>query len=74
MFQHDMTYGDFKDLPRGTVSDKILHDKPSNIAKNSKYDEYQRRLVSMVYSFFDKKKLLVAVLKMRICQTSVLLT
>ena len=49
MFQHDMTYGDFKDLPRGTASDKILHDKPSNIAKNSKYDEYQRRLVSMVY-------------------------
>ena len=23
-FQHDMVYGDFKDLPRRTVSDKIL--------------------------------------------------
>ena len=26
-FQHDMTYGDFKDLKRRTVSDKTLRDK-----------------------------------------------
>ena len=26
-----------------------------NIAKNSKYDGYQRGLASMVYQFFDKK-------------------
>ena len=32
-FQHDMAYGDFKDLERRTVSDKILRDKASNIAK-----------------------------------------
>ena len=31
--------------------------KPSNIAKNPKYDGYQRGLVSMVYKFFDKKLL-----------------
>ena len=39
-FQHGMAYGDFKDLPRGIVSDKILHDKAFKIAKNTKYDEY----------------------------------
>ena len=46
--------GDFKDLKRRTASDKILRDKAFNIAKNSKYDGYQRRLASMVYNFFDK--------------------
>ena len=38
--EHDMTYGDFKDLPRRTASDKILRDKAFNIAKNPKYDVY----------------------------------
>ena len=64
-----MTYGDFKDLARRTASDNILRDKAFNIAKNKKYDGYQRGLASLVYKSFDKK-LLVAVLKMRICQTS----
>ena len=32
-----------------------MHDKAFNIAKNSKYDLYQRRLALMVYNFFDKK-------------------
>ena len=54
-FQHDMTYGDFKDLTRRTVTDKVLHDKAFNIAKNPKYDGYQCGLASMVYKFFDKK-------------------
>ena len=54
-FQHDMAYGEFKDLTRRTVSDKILRDKAFNIAKNPKYDIYQRGLASMVYRFFDKK-------------------
>ena len=54
-FQHDMAYGDFKNLTRRTASDKILHDKAFNIAKNTKYCGYQRRLASMVYKFFDKK-------------------
>ena len=53
-FQHDMAYRDFKDLARRTDSDKGLRDKAFNIAKNPKYDEYQRGLVSMVYKFFDK--------------------
>ena len=54
-FQHDMAYGDFKDLKRRTFSDKVLRDKAFNIAKNPKYDGYQRGLGSMVYNFFDKK-------------------
>ena len=54
-FQHDMAYGDFKDLARRTASDKVLRDKAFNIAKNPKYDGYQRGLASMVYKFFDKK-------------------
>ena len=54
-FQHDMTYGDFKDLNRRTAADKVLRDKSSDIAKNQKYDGYQRGLASMVYNSFDKK-------------------
>ena len=50
-----MAYGDFKDLKRRTASGKVLRDKAFNIAKNAKYDRYQRGLASMVYKFFDKK-------------------
>ena len=54
-FQHDLTYGDFKALARKTASDKVLRDKAFNIAKNSRYEGYQRGFASMVYKFFDKK-------------------
>ena len=54
-FQHDMAYGDLKDLKRRTFSDKVLRDKAFNIAKNPKYDGYQTGLASMIYNFFDKK-------------------
>ena len=54
-FQHDITYGDFKDLARRTASDKVLRDKSFNIAKNPKCDGYQKRLATMVYKFFEKK-------------------
>ena len=37
------------------ASDKVLKDKAFNIAKNPKYDGYQREFASMVYKFFDKK-------------------
>ena len=50
-----MVYGDFKDIKRRAASDKSLRDKALNIAKNSKYDGYQRVFASMVYKFFDKK-------------------
>ena len=54
-FQHDMAYGDFKDLNKRTVSDKILLDKAFNIAKVLKHDWHQRGFASMVYESFDKK-------------------
>ena len=54
-FQHDMAYGDFKDLQRRAFSDKVLRDKAFNISKNPKYDGYQRGIASMVYKFLNKK-------------------
>ena len=69
-FQHEMAYGDFTDLIRRTASDNIVRHKAYNIAENPKYEGCQCGLASMVYEFFDKKILLVVVLKMRICQTS----
>ena len=53
-FQHDMDYGDFKDLTRKTASNKIMCDKVFNISKKSKYDGYQRSVAPMVYKFFYK--------------------
>ena len=41
MFQHDVV--------------KVLRDKAFNIAKNPKYDGYQRGLASMVYNIFNGK-------------------
>ena len=54
-FEYDMAYGDFKDISRTTAADKLYRDKAFNIAKNLKYDGYQRGLNSMVYKFFDKE-------------------
>ena len=58
MFSTYTAYEDFRDLTKRTTSDKTLLDKA--------FDRYQRCLASMVYKFFDKK-LLVAVLKMKLC-------
>ena len=52
---HDAAYSDSKDLTKRTVADKVLRDKAFNIAKDPKYDAYQRGLASMFYKFFDKK-------------------
>ena len=49
-----MVYGDFKDVARRTASDKVLRYQAFNIAKNPKYDGYQRGLGSVVYKLFDK--------------------
>ena len=54
-FQHDIGYSKSKDLLKITQSDKGLRDKAFNIESDPKYDGYQRRLASMVYTFFDKK-------------------
>ena len=48
-------YGDFKDLARRTASGNILRDEAFNIAKNPKYDGYQRGLAAMVYKFSGKR-------------------
>ena len=56
--QHDMAYGDFKDLTRRTASDKILRDKAFNIVKNPTHYGYQRGACfyfSMFTNFFNKK-------------------
>ena len=50
-----MAYRDFKNLAKRTAADKVLRDKAFNIAKDPKYDGYQRGLASMVYKLFDKK-------------------
>ena len=54
-FAHDAAYSDSKDLTKRTVADKILRNRAFNIAKDPKYDGYQRGLAPMVYRFFDKK-------------------
>ena len=50
-----MAYEDFKDLPKRTASDKVLHGEAIHIPKNPKYDGYQRGLASVVYKCFDKR-------------------
>ena len=57
-----MSYGDFKDLGGGAASNKLLRDEVFNIAKNPKYDEYQRGFASVFYNFLIKR-LQVVVLK-----------
>ena len=54
-FVYDAAYSDSKDLTKRTVADKSLKNKAFDIAKDSKYDGYQRGLASMVYKFFDSK-------------------
>ena len=44
-----MAYGDFKDLAKRATGDKVF-----NIAKDPKYDGYERGLASLVYKVFDK--------------------
>ena len=56
MFSTWYGYGESKDLTRTTQSDKVLRDKAFGIEITPRYDGYQRRMASMVYKFFDKKK------------------
>ena len=50
-----MAYGDFKDSIRRIAFGKVILDKAFSIAKNLKYDDYQKDLASMVYKFYVKK-------------------
>ena len=54
-FVHDAAYSASKDLIKRTVADKILKNKAFDIAKDPKYDGYERGLASMVYKLFDSK-------------------
>ena len=53
-FQHNMAYGDLRDLNRRTASDNFLCDRTFNTAKNPKYGGYQRGSASMVYKLLIK--------------------
>ena len=50
-----MAYGDFNNLKKRTIADKVLWDKAFKIGSDQKYDGYERGLASMVYKFFNKK-------------------
>ena len=50
-----MVYGDFKDLPRRTASDKVLRDDTFNVDKKFKSHGHQRGFASMVHKSFNKK-------------------
>ena len=58
-FQHDMAYGDFKDLAKRTAADKVLRDKAFNIAQDPKYDGYKRGLALWFINFLIKRLLVV---------------
>ena len=54
-FAHDAAYSDSKDLPKKTISEKILKNRAYEIARNRKYDGHHKALANMVYKFFNKK-------------------
>ena len=54
-FIHDAAYYDSKDLTKRTIADKNKKKRAFDIAKDPKYDGYQRGLASMVYKYFDSK-------------------
>ena len=54
-FQHDLAYGDFKDLTWRTTSDKIMHDKTFNIAKNLNMMDIKGVLLQSLINFLIKK-------------------
>ena len=55
-FAHDAAYSDSEDLTKRTTADNILREKAFNIAKDPKYDGYQRGLASMVCKFLIKNQ------------------
>ena len=60
-FQHDMSYGVFKDLTRRAASDKILRDKAFNISKNPKNENISskklaKELQKPIIGKFKKRK------------------
>ena len=73
-FQHDMPYGDFKDLTRRAASNKMLHDKAFNFAKNKKRSISNVDLLQWSINFLIRRlqvrvqiNLRTVVLKMKTC-------
>ena len=54
-FAQDAAYYDSKDLPKRTISNKILRDRAHEITRNYNYDGYQRALACVGYKFLDQK-------------------
>ena len=52
-FAHNAAYFHCKDLANKIFSDKMLKDRPYEIARNRNYDRYQGTLASRVYKFFN---------------------
>ena len=74
-FQHDMAYGDFKDLKRRTASDNILRDKVFNIAKkNLNMMGIKEDLLLWFINFLIKSRQVVVLLIMRLNKIGVLWT
>ena len=55
-FAHNAAYSDSKDSAKRTIPNKILKDRAYEIAKNRKYDGYQKALASTVYKFLIRKQ------------------
>ena len=53
-FQRDMTYNAYKYLAGRTASSTVLRDRTFKTVNDSKYNGYQRCLVSMVYNLSIK--------------------
>ena len=60
-----MAYGNFRNLLIRTAAEKVLSDKPFNITENLKFNVVFLQL----FITFLTKKLLVILLKVKLCQT-----
>ena len=54
-FAYDAASSYSNDLAKRTISHKIVKDRAYEIARNSKYEGYQRALAVMFYKFFVKQ-------------------
>ena len=71
-FQHDMAYGDFRDLEIRTSSDNVLRDKSFNIAKIQNMIHIKNVLLLWFTIFFIKKPLQQVVLNMKLSKIKTL--
>ena len=70
-FRNDMAYGDFRNLPRITASDKVLVIKYLILLKIQNMTDINADLIQWFINF-SIKRLLVVMMKLKLCQTTVL--